>query len=51
MTATIQTIDTPDGPYRVRAGHVDDNVPLPLGARVTLDATKGTLRFHGGATE
>lgn len=35
----------------VRAGHVDDNVPLPLGARVTLDAGRGTLTFHEGATE
>jgi muramoyltetrapeptide carboxypeptidase len=33
----------------LRAGHVDDNQPLPLGARVTLDPATGTLVFEEGA--
>ncbi len=33
----------------VPAGHVDDNVALPLGARVRLDAANGTLQFLEGA--
>jgi muramoyltetrapeptide carboxypeptidase len=32
----------------VPAGHVDDNMPLPLGADVELDADAGTLAFEGG---
>jgi muramoyltetrapeptide carboxypeptidase len=32
----------------LRAGHVDDNLPLPLGARVTLDPAAGTLVFEEG---
>ena len=32
----------------VPAGHVDDNLELPLGAQVELDADAGTLVFEGG---
>lgn len=37
----------------LRAGHVDDNQPLPLGAPVELDVTadEGRLTFLGGACE
>jgi muramoyltetrapeptide carboxypeptidase len=30
----------------LRAGHVDDNLELPFGRRVTLDATAGCLHVH-----
>lgn len=30
------------------AGHIDDNHELPLGARVSIDATAGTLTFDEG---
>lgn len=32
----------------VPAGHLDDNLELPLGAQVELDAGAGTLVFEGG---
>lgn len=32
----------------VPAGHVDDNLPLPLGADVELDADAGVITFEGG---
>jgi muramoyltetrapeptide carboxypeptidase len=32
----------------VPAGHVDDNLELPLGAHVELDADAGTIAFEGG---
>jgi muramoyltetrapeptide carboxypeptidase len=34
----------------IPAGHVDDNLELPLGARVALDGTRGELRFLEAAT-
>ncbi len=34
----------------VPAGHIDDNYELPLGARVTVDAARGTLSFDEGLT-
>ncbi len=34
----------------VPAGHIDDNVPLPLGARARLDAEHGELALLEGAT-
>jgi muramoyltetrapeptide carboxypeptidase len=30
----------------VPAGHVDDNLELPLGSEVVLDASTGSLRFE-----
>lgn len=35
----------------VPAGHVDDNRPLPLGALVELDGSRGVLKFLGGACQ
>jgi len=32
----------------VPAGHLDDNLELPLGAHVELDADAGTIAFEGG---
>lgn len=33
----------------LRAGHIDDNMPLPFGATVEVDADAGTLKFWGCA--
>lgn len=30
-------------------GHIDDNVPVPLGASITLDSASGSARFEGPA--
>ena len=30
----------------LNAGHITDNLELPLGARVVLDADRGTLEFE-----
>jgi muramoyltetrapeptide carboxypeptidase len=35
----------------LQAGHVDDNLPLPLGARVVVDADAGVVRFEDTAVE